>query len=230
MLTEIKKNTDLWDRLFRETGFEPHGAGNEPVDTITVKGDVSLLIEPIRRPRIAVIGTRDISTYGVDAVNKIISALSMRADRPVIISGLAFGVDVEAHRAALALGLPTVAVLPTYVNEIYPKQHEHIATEITAREGCCLLSQFKNKTAPMAINFLFRNNTIAHIADAVVVVESKERGGAMVTARCAVDAGIPVFAVPGRMDDVRSAGCNSLIEQGVATILSRPEILTTYNF
>lgn len=231
MITTIKKNTLEWAKLIKDNSPAPKGADGKETDTIYIKGDPSLLLAPeaARRPRVAVVGTRDIDSYGRQAVCDIITALSKREDKPIIVSGLAFGVDQYAHRFALKTGLPTVAVLPTGLDKIYPLQHENLAADIASTEGCCLVTQFPDKTAPIAINFIWRNHLITHLADAVIVVESKTKGGAMVIARLAQEEDIPVFAVPGRMGDLRSEGCNQLIKEGIAEILYDPKTLTTIN-
>ena len=231
MITTIKKNTLEWTKLIKDDYPGPKGTNGKETDTVYIKGDPSLLLAPetARRPRVAVIGTRDIDSYGRQAVCEIITALSKREDKPIIVSGLALGVDQYAHRFALQIGLPTVAVLPTGVDKIYPLQHENLAADIASTEGCCLVTQFPNKTAPNTVHFLWRNHLITHLADAVIVVESKKKGGAMVIARLAQEQDIPVFAVPGRMGDPRSEGCNQLIKEEIAEILYNPKILTTIN-
>lgn len=231
MITTIKKNTLEWAKLIKDNYPGPKGADGKETDTIYINGDPSLLLAPeaARRPRVAVVGTRDIDPYGRQAVCDIITALSKREDKPIIVSGLAFGVDQYAHRFALQIGLPTVAVLPTGLDKIYPLQHENLAADIASTEGCCLVTQFPNKTAPIAIFFFLRNHLITHLADAVIVVESKKKGGGMVIARSAREKDIPVFAIPGRMGDLRSEGCNQLIKEGIAEILYDPNTLTTIN-
>ena len=231
MITTIKKNTLEWTKLIKDDYPGPKGTNGKETDTVYIKGDPSLLLAPeaARRPRVAVVGTRNIDTYGRQAVCEIITALSKREDKPIIVSGLALGVDQYAHRFALQIGLPTVAVLPTGVDKIYPLQHENLAADIASTEGCCLVTQFPNKTAPNTVHFLWRNHLITHLADAVIVVESKKKGGAMIIARLAQEQDIPVFAVPGRMGDPRSEGCNQLIKEGIAEILYDPKTLTTIN-
>lgn len=231
MITTIQKNTLEWAKLINNNYPGPKGADGKETDAIYIKGDPSLLLAPeaARRPRVAVVGTRDIDPYGCQAVYEIITALSKREDKPIIVSGLAFGVDRYAHRFALQTGLPTVAILPTGLDKIYPLQHENLAAYIASTEGCCLVTQFPNKTTPNAVHFLWRNHLITHLADAVIVVESKKKGGAMVIARLAQEKDIPVFAVPGLMGDPRSEGCNQLIKEGIAEILYDPKTLTTIN-
>ena len=183
--------------------------------TFRFKGDLSALMDG-NRPRVAIIGTRDMSAQGKEYTLQIVSALAEWKDKPVIISGLAFGIDAIAHRAALHAGLPTVAVVATGLDKVYPYCHTGLAEDITSSEGSGILTQFPDKTEPLAFNFLYRNRTLALLCDAVIVVESKTKGGAMVTAKLANDFDIPVYAVPGRPDDIRSRGCNELIHDKVA--------------
>lgn len=187
---------------------------NNP-STVRFKGDLSALLDK-NRPRIAVIGTRDMSMQGKEYTIRIVSALAKRYDNPIIISGLAFGIDAIAHRAALEAGLPTVAVVATGLDTVYPCRHTDLAEDIASSKGSGILTQFPDKTAPLAFNFLYRNRTLALLCDAVIVVESKTKGGAMVTAKLAFGCDIPVYAVPGRPDDIRSRGCNELIHDRVA--------------
>lgn len=182
---------------------------------VRFEGDLSALLDK-NRPRIAVIGTRDMSIHGKEYTFRIVSALAKRYDKPVIISGLALGIDAVAHRAALEEGLPTVAVMATGLDRIYPNIHTGLAEDIVSSKGSGLLTQFPDNTAPLAFNFLYRNRTLALLCDAVIVVETKSKGGAMVTAKLAFDWDIPVYAVPGRPDDIRSRGCNDLILDRVA--------------
>ena len=183
--------------------------------TFRFKGGLSALMDE-NRPRVAIIGTRDMSAQGKEYTIQIVSALAEWKDKPVIISGLAFGIDATAHRAALQAGLPTVAVVATGLDTVYPYRHTALAEDITSSEGSGILTQFPDKTKPLAFNFLYRNRTLALLCDAVIVVESKTKGSAMLTAKLADDLDIPVYAVPGRPDDIRSRGCNELIHNKVA--------------
>lgn len=194
------------------------------IDAVHFKGDFAALANG-KRPRVAVIGTRDPSPYGLETTRRIIEALSRNPQKPLVLSGLALGIDTAAHRAALEHGLGTVAVLATGLDTVYPYMNKGLAETITKTKDCCLLTQFPEQTAPIVLNFLIRNNTMALMSDLVIVVESKEKGGALVTAKIAWDAGIPVYAVPGRIDDYRSAGCNALLNRGQAKMLFNPEWL-----
>lgn len=177
------------------------------------------------RPMIGIVGTRDISPYGREWCRKLVEALSATAVRPCIVSGLAFGADGIAHQSALDLGLCTVGVMATGIETVYPWQHEKLAVNMVKTPGCGLITDYPMETAPTATNFLRRNRIIAGLCSAVLVVESKSRGGSLMTARYAVEYNRDVFALPGRVDDVRSAGCNSLIACDMARLISSPEEL-----
>lgn len=175
-------------------------------------------------PMTAVVGTRDPSTYGLATTDIIIRTLNGKG-AGCIVSGLAVGIDIRAHRSALNLGMPTVAVLPTGIDQIYPFMHRAYADTITRTPGCALVTSFPPGTEPLAVNMLLRNHIIAGLSERTIVVESKTRGGALVTARLARDYGRQVLAVPGRIEDVRSQGCNTLIQEGTAQILPDTESL-----
>lgn len=177
------------------------------------------------RPMIGFVGTRDISPYGTLWCQKLVRALADAPVQPCIVSGMAMGADGIAHRTALDCGLTTIGVMATGIDSIYPWQHGKLAREIVRRPGCALITDYPTGTAPVALNFLRRNRIIAGLISAVVVVESKSKGGSLMTAKYAVEYARDVFAVPGRLDDVRSAGCNSLIWSEMARIIVAPEQL-----
>lgn len=168
------------------------------------------------RPAVAVVGTRDISPYGKEWCPKLVFAMSAAVNKPTVVSGLALGVDISAHMAALACGLPTIAVSPVGIDEIYPRSHRIAAEKIAASPGSAIITDFPPGTAPIAVNFLRRNRIIAGISQATVLVESKKNGGGMITARLASGYGREVFALEGRIDDIRSAGCNRLLKEKIA--------------
>lgn len=177
------------------------------------------------RPMIGIVGTRDISPYGREWCRKIVEALAQAPVQPCIVSGLAFGADATAHRSALELGIPTVGVMATGIDSIYPWRHTELAMQMVRTPGCGLLTDYPLGTAPVALNFLRRNRIIAGLVRAVIVVESKSKGGSLMTARYAVDYSRDVYALPGRADDLRSAGCNSLIAHNMAQLITSPEEL-----
>ena len=177
------------------------------------------------RPMVAFVGTRDLSPYGKAWCEKLVKALAEARVQPCIISGLALGADGVAHRTALDCGLATIGVMATGIEKVYPYQHERLAMDIVRSPGSALITDYPTDTSPVALNFVRRNRIIAGLVVAVVVVESKNKGGSLMTAKYAVNCNRDVFAVPGRLDDVRSAGCNSLIYNQMAQIITDPEQL-----
>ncbi len=172
---------------------------------------------------VAVVGTRRATYYGKNAVRKIVESLSMGDVKPLIVSGLALGIDGEAHQAALDMGLRTVAVLPTGLDEIYPPRHRDLAKKITETGG--LVTDFPRNTLPERFTFLRRNRIIAGMADAVLLAQSYAKGGGLITASLAVQYSRELFAVPGNMDDASFAGCNNLIYNNSAVIMNNPEAI-----
>lgn len=170
-------------------------------------------------PFISIIGTRDLSSYGREWCTRIVEALSFCAVRPVIVSGLAIGVDITAHLTALETGLPTIAVIPTGMDRIYPERHCGYAERIAGTAGCALVTDFPPDTAPQACTFLRRNRIIAGLSQATLLIESKVKGGGMMTSRLAFSYGREIYALPGRVDDLRSRGCNLLIQSKIAEII-----------
>ena len=177
------------------------------------------------RPMIAIVGTRDLSPYGREWCRKLVEAMAAAAVQPCIVSGMAFGADGIAHQAALDCGIPTVGVMATGIDRVYPWQHEKLAVDIVHAPGCGLVTDYPLDTSPVTLNFIRRNRIIAGLVSAVLVVESKTKGGSLMTAKYAVDYNRDVYALPGRIDDVRSAGCNSLISCEMARIINSPETL-----
>lgn len=156
---------------------------------------------------ISIVGTRNNSEYGKQVTEKIIRELPK--EDLLIVSGLALGIDGIAHRAALANGIPTLGVLAHGLDEIYPSQHRQLAKEISVQGG--LLTDFRNHTAPNKYHFPRRNRIVAGMADVIIVIESGEKGGSLITADLAIGYNRDLFAVPGRISDQKSAGCNKLI-------------------
>jgi DNA processing protein len=169
---------------------------------------------------VSIVGTRDVSAYGREWTARITGALADAVRRPVIVSGLAMGVDVCAHAAALEYGLPTIGVMATGIEGVYPSAHRAIAARIASTEGCALITDYPPGTRPQAINFLRRNRIIAGLSLATVLVESKMKGGGIITAELAFEYDREVFALPGRADDVRSEGCNRIIRSKIAEPLT----------
>lgn len=177
------------------------------------------------RESISVVGTRDISPYGTEWCRRIVQAFSEAPRKPLVTSGLAIGVDICAHRTALEMGLPTVAVLPVGIESVYPSRHRRDAERIASTPGCALVTDYPPATAPAQFTFLRRNRIIAGLSRATVLVESKIRGGGTMTARLAAGYGRDVFALSGRIDDVRSAGCNRLVCEKLAESFDNLSVL-----
>lgn len=168
---------------------------------------------------IAIVGTRHATSYGVDCVNHIIEDLAKEIPSPVIVSGLAYGIDAAAHRAALRNNVPTVAVLAHGLNTIYPASHRQLAADIV-KSGGMLMTDYPSYSVIHKGNFLARNRIIAGLCDCTIIVESAKKGGALVTGRIAGDYGREVFAVPGRTSDPYSAGCLEMIASNKAALLT----------
>jgi DNA processing protein len=180
---------------------------------------------------IAVVGTRDISPYGKEWCAKTVFGLASSSERPAIVSGLALGTDICAHKAALEAGLPTIAVMATGLEKVYPWRHQDFAEKLVHTNGCALVTDYPPGTAPLAIHFLRRNRIIAGLSRATLLMESKIRGGGMMTCRLAFSYGREVYALPGRVDDLRSQGCNLLIREKIAEPLTSPsELIKSLGF
>lgn len=167
---------------------------------------------------ISVVGTRHATEYGKETVDQFISGIAERGYSILIISGLAYGIDVQVHKAALNSGLPTVAVMGHGLETVYPSLHTSIAREMEKKEGG-LVSDFLSHTPIDRKNFLRRNRIIAGLSDATVIVESAIKGGALVTAEIANSYNRDVFAFPGRRGDIYSEGCNILIKSNRAALI-----------
>ena len=166
---------------------------------------------------ISVVGTRSITDYGIDICNSIIEDLATRGHKLTIVSGLAYGVDVCAHKASLRNSIPTVGVLGHGLDIIYPSVHRRIAKEMI-EEGA-LVTDFPSKANLDRNNFIKRNRIIAGLSDATLVVESAESGGSLITADIAQSYNRDVFAVPGLAKSKYSRGCNFLIKSNKAALV-----------
>ena len=173
--------------------------------------------------KIAVVGTRDISPYGQEWCSRIVSQMGRASEKPVIVSGLALGTDICAHSNALESGLPTIAVMATGPENVYPHRHMDMAERMASTEGCGLITDYPPGTAPLAIHFLRRNRIIAGLSDTTILIESRIKGGGMMTSRLAFSYNRDVYALPGRVDDVTSQGCNLLIKNKTAESIDSVE-------
>ena len=173
---------------------------------------------------ISVVGTRHATQYGIRFCDTLIGDLAQRLPDLVVVSGLAYGIDIAAHRAALKHGVPTVAVLPRGLNKIYPAAHRNEAVAI-AKRGGMLLTDYTSQDVVQKSNFLARNRIVAALSECTVIVESAGSGGALVTASLAMSYNRDVMAVPGRCGDEYSAGCNKLIATNKAALITSADDL-----
>ncbi|MFC2097929.1 DNA-processing protein DprA [Bacteroidota bacterium] len=170
---------------------------------------------------LSVIGTRSASPRGREICEKIISDLSENGHNLIIVSGLAYGIDITAHKSALKNSLDTIAVLAHGLDTIYPNLHRNIAKKICTNGA--LVTEFLSKTKLERNNFIKRNRIIAGLADASLIIESGEKGGAMITADIANSYNREVFTIPGRINDTYSKGCNLLIKSNIASLVEKAE-------
>ena len=170
---------------------------------------------------ISIVGTRKSTVYGNKFCEFFLREIAHYFPDALIISGLAYGIDIQAHKSALVENLPTIGVLAHGLDRIYPAVHRKTAIEMLEKGG--LLTEFPSNTEPDRHNFVRRNRIVAGMADAVVVVESASKGGSLITAEIANSYNRDVFAVPGRITDSLSEGCNALITDNKAFILQSTE-------
>ena len=189
---------------------------HDPPRRLYVRGRPDLLPEPT----VAVVGARSCSPYGAQVAREL--ARELAAAGVVVVSGLARGIDGEAHRGALAGGR-TVAVLGCGIDRDYPRSHADLARRI--RERGAVVSEYPPGVEPAPWRFPARNRIIAGLCLATVVVEARERSGALITADFALELGREVFAVPGEITTALSAGTNDLLRQGAAPLLSARDVL-----
>lgn len=176
------------------------------------KGTVSL-----KHPKmVAIVGSRDNTDYGARMTEELIEGL--KQEDVIIVSGLALGIDVIAHRKALQAGIPTIGVVAHGLDTIYPPQHKHVAKEMIKQGG--LLTEYLSNTIPDKYNFPMRNRIVAGLSDVTIVVETAKKGGAMITAKLATSYNRDVVAFPGRIIDKRSEGCNYLIRTNIAQLIT----------
>lgn len=169
---------------------------------------------------VAIVGTRDLTPYGETACRELVRKLSCAENPPCIVSGLALGVDIVAHTQALECGMPSIAVMATGPEEVYPRRHLNFARRLACQSASALVTDYPPGTAPVALNFIRRNRIIAGLSDCVILVESAVKGGGMVTCRQAFSYDRSVYVLPGRLGDRHSEGCNLLVREGVAEIVN----------
>jgi DNA processing protein len=165
---------------------------------------------------VGIVGTRQATSYGKERVEDLVHALVPH--QALIISGLAYGIDIHAHKQALKAGLPTIGVMGSGIDVIYPASHKEIARKMF--EHGAITTEHRFGTQPDAHNFPARNRIVAALCDAVVIVEAAEKGGALITAEIANSYNKDVFAYPGNVDHSHSAGCNNLIKSNRANLIT----------
>lgn len=180
-------------------------------------GSASLNVQHV----LSIVGTRQITPYGKDLCAQFVKDLQTLCPDTLVVSGLAYGVDIHAHRAALENGMSTVGVLAHGLEQIYPTMHRDTAVQMVRQGG--LLTEYISHTKMDRRLFVQRNRIVAGMADAVLVVESAAKGGSLITASMAGDYNREVFAFPGRITDTYSAGCNKLIRQQQAQSIESAE-------
>lgn len=168
---------------------------------------------------VAIVGTRNATNYGLDLVENLISELS--GMNVLVVSGLAFGIDIKAHRECLKHNIATIAVLGSGLDRIYPGENYRTAIEMCENGG--LLTEFRHGTKPDAPNFPQRNRIVAGMTQATIVIESKKKGGSIITADLANDYHNEVFAFPGNVNHSFSQGTNKLIQDNKAQLIQNPE-------
>lgn len=212
-ITPLASTDEKYPKLLREIDDYPH--------ILYVRGSV----EALQRRSVAFVGTRKISAYGERACNEMIHSLAEAVPDVAIVSGLAYGVDGAAHRAALAEGVTTVGVIANPLPNVTPAANERLAAEIVGRGGA-IVTELCSQTKQNGRYFIPRNRIIAGLSAGVVVVESPAEGGSLSTAEFADGYGRSVMAVPGRVTDENSRGCNVLIRNHKAqAILSGRDIV-----
>ncbi len=206
--------------FYREEGYPEYllNCADAPL-VLYVKGTL-----PIDSPMIAIVGTRRCTTYAADVIERMVGRWAELRPDLVIVSGLAYGVDALAHRAALRHGLRSVAVVAHGHYTLYPSRHRDLAAEMI-HSGGGVVTEYGYHTRAFPQHFVLRNRIVAGMTRATVVVESARRGGALITAGLALDYGRSVFAVPGRIFDSTSEGCNWLLASERAACLTDPDFL-----
>lgn len=222
ILEKAKRETDFIERnnislkYFKEDNYPKRllDAQDAPI-LLFSKGNLNLNSKHI----ISIVGTRNATEYGKSVTDEIIKVLSEELPETVIISGLAYGIDIAAHKSSLKYNLPTAAILAHGLNCIYPAQHRNYAVDIIKHSGS-LITEYTSQDKINKGNFLARNRIVASLSDCTLVVESAEKGGSLVTAAIANSYNREVFAVPGKINDKYSIGCNNLISTNKAILVN----------
>ena len=172
---------------------------------------------------VSIVGTRNADVYGKEITNNLVKDLTDNYPDILIVSGLAYGIDITAHRSALTENAATVAVLAHGLDRIYPLTHRSVAVKMLEQGG--LLTEFMSETNPDRPNFVRRNRIVAGIADCTVIIQSAIKGGALITGEIALSYNRDLFSFPGRINDEYSRGCNALIKSRKAALITSAEDL-----
>ena len=207
-ITITSYNDEKYPHLLREVPDRPH--------VIYSVGDLAALESP---HILSVVGTRRISPYGESVCAKVIPELAEMFPDLVVVSGLAFGIDAAAHRAALAAGVRTVGVIANKLPDVTPAQHRNLAKDMLDHGGA-IITELHSQTKQNGTYYIPRNRIIAGVADGLLVVESPSNGGSLSTAKAADAYSRTIMAVPGRITDSRSEGTNHLIKSNVAQLVT----------
>jgi DNA processing protein len=190
-----------------------------PPKELYIEGNLEPLL---KRPRLAVIGSRKATPYGRAVTEQLVRGIAARG--VVIVSGLAIGVDSIAHQATLEVHGQTIAVLPSGLDSIYPSSHYSLAKRIVKQNGV-LVTEYPPKTTAFSSNFIARNRLIAGLSAAVLITEAAEKSGSLHTANFALEQGKDVLVVPGPITSPTSAGCNNLIKAGATPVTCVSDVL-----
>lgn len=231
----LRKALQNWDEALKRTDAEMEFINKSGIKALTINDadypqrlsvcpDAPIVLyykgtaDLNRQHVINIVGTRQCTTYGKDVIRRFVSELRMLCPDVLIVSGLAYGVDVCAHRNALENGYDTVGVLAHGLDQIYPSVHRDTAVAMVRHGG--LLTEYMSHTEALPNNFRQRNRIVAGISDATILVESAYKGGGLITCRIAQEYGRDVFAFPGRIGDKYSEGCNKMIRNNTAALIT----------
>ena len=211
MATDTVHYQRVWDRRLDE--LHP---SDRPCEPLYLRGEPDRLRAALARPTVAIVGARACSSYGAQVARRL--AAEFAAAGVTVVSGLARGIDGEAHRGSLEAGGYTVAVLGCGIDRDYPAAHAELARRI-ARSGA-VVSEYQPGVEPAPWRFPARNRIIAALADVIVVVEARERSGALITVDLAMEIGRPIYAIPGEVSSTLSESTNQLIRHRHATLIT----------
>lgn len=213
----IKKNKiDFY--LFNEESYSARFRECDDASFVLFsKGNINLNTTHV----VSIVGTRTATSYGKSFCETFVRDLKTLCPDIIIVSGLAYGIDICAHKAAIENDLSTIGVIAHGLDRIYPALHRSVAVKMLQKGG--LLTEYISGTSPDRYNFVSRNRIVAGISDATIVIESAKKGGSLITAEIAQSYNRDCFALPGRIKDVYSVGCNNLIHDNKAMLLSDAE-------